>query len=86
MDKEKMEKKNNRTFSLCVALGLFLGFLIGLVSGINYMKSECDKWSDMYDRHINDQWNMMQRKDSMYAEYFKLLIEYMDGHTLEPEK
>ncbi len=81
-----MEKKNDRTFSFSVTLALFLGFLIGLVSGINSMKSECDKWSEMYDRHINEQWNMIERKDSMYAEYFKLRIEYMDGHTLEPKK
>lgn len=81
-----MEKKNDRSFSFCVTLALFLGFLIGLVSGINSMKSECDKWSEMYDRHINEQWNMMERKDSLYAEYFKLRIEYMDGHVLEPKK
>ena len=81
-----MEKKNDRSFSFCVTLALFLGFLIGLVSGINSMKSECDKWSEIYDRHINEQWDMMQRRDSMYAEYFELRIKYKDGHVLESKK
>lgn len=81
-----MEKKNDRSFSFCVMLALLLGFLIGLVSGINSMKSECDKWSEMYDRHINEQWNMMERKDSMYSEYFRLRIEYTDGRVIEPKK
>ena len=81
-----MEKKNDRLFSLYGIFVLFLGFLIGIISGINFMKSECDRWSETYDHHINEQWDMMQRRDSMYAEYFKLRIEYMDGHTLEPEK
>ena len=80
-----MEKKTDKSFSFCVTFALFLGFLIGLTAGLNCMKSECDKWADMYDRHITDQWKMIQRKDSMYAEYFKLRIEYMDGHTLEPQ-
>lgn len=81
-----MEKKNDRLFSLYVIFVLFLGFLIGLVSGINFMKSECDRWSEMYNRHINEQWDMMQRRDSMYAEYFGMRIKYKDGHVLEPEK
>lgn len=81
-----MEKKNDRTFSFYVTLAFFLVFLIGLFCGINSMKSECDKWSEMYDRHINEQWNMMERKDSLYAEYFRLRIKYKNGCVLEPKK
>lgn len=82
-----MEKKNNDWLvGFCIAIAALLGFVFGFSHGIGKGVEECDKWKEMYNKHITDQWKMIQRKDSMYAEYFKLRIEYMDGHTLEPEK
>lgn len=82
-----MEKKNNDWLvGFCIAIAALLGFVFGFSHGIGKGVEECDKWKEMYDLHINKQWDMMQQKDSMYAEYFKLRIEYMDGHVLEPEK
>lgn len=82
-----MEKKsNNWLVGFYIATAMLLGFVFGFSHGIGMGIEECDKWKEMYDRHINEQWNMIERKDSMYAEYFKLRIEYKDGHVLEPKK
>lgn len=82
-----MDKKSNDWLvCLCIAIAALLGFVFGFSHGIGMGVEECDKWKEMYDRHINSQWEMMQRKDSMYAEYFRLRIEYKDGTVLEPKK
>lgn len=82
-----MEKKNNDWFvGFCIAIAALLGFVFGFSYGIGKGVEECDKWKEIYERHINSQWEMIQRKDSMYAEYFRLRIEYMDGTVLEPKK
>lgn len=69
-----MEKRDERIVSLIIAFAIFCGFIIGLAVGFNSMKSECDNWADMYDRHINKQWRMIEQRDSVYMHYLQIRL------------
>lgn len=74
----------NLALFLAFVLMLAVGYAIGYVSCCNQVLKTAQGWKEMYEEHISKQWEMIQKRDSLYVNALQLQINYTDGHTLTP--
>lgn len=82
-----MTEKKYKVQAMCLAFALVfaVGYGIGYAKGCKRVLDTANGWQEMYDRHINGQWEMIQRRDTLYVKALQLKLNYKDGHALTPE-
>ncbi len=81
-----MTEKKYKTLAMVQAIGFAsaVAYGIGYANGCKRVLKTANEWQDMYDRHINRQWEMIQRRDTLYVKSIRLKLKYSDGSELTP--
>lgn len=66
MDKECLH--NISSIVLIILFSVAVGYITGYHRGVKDMLDQYESYKEMFDRHTNEQWDMIDRRDSLYLE------------------
>lgn len=58
---------------ICLFL-VSIGYIVGYSAGCNRVLKTASEWEQMYDEHINRQWDMIHERDSIYMHYLQIRL------------
>lgn len=61
----------------CMVIGA-IGYAIGYSNGCQRGLKTANDWKEMYDKHINGQWDLIRERDSIYMMHFDNAINHLE--------